>query len=223
MNQSRKHRAGAMKHPALAASGSIKVMDRLVDLVWYLSWVAAFLAAAMFIAVLAGYSMDNLHVRAPLHVSYFENGDNHEWIDFADRPAVVSVTGNALVSVRPPVRSGIWIRFPFVALLMVFLLVGVFYLRGIVKTLMRGDPFDAANGNRIRMIGIIAMLTGPVMGLGMYIQSLTLLRSLRVPGAKLSASLDVHPGWIILGLVFLVIAGVFDAAARIQREQDLTI
>lgn len=38
--------SAAMKHPALAASGSLKTLKRFVDLIWYLSWVAAVLAAA---------------------------------------------------------------------------------------------------------------------------------------------------------------------------------
>jgi hypothetical protein len=43
------------------------------------------------------------------------------------------------------------------------------------------------------------------------------------PGATINVQMNPHPFVMLLGLVILVIAQVFDYGVKLQAEQDLTV
>ncbi|MBW7996622.1 MAG: DUF2975 domain-containing protein [Candidatus Glassbacteria bacterium] len=136
--------------------------------------------------------------------------------------AIQYMSGPAVLRVNEKANN--WTQMAVVPVSFLYLIVA-FMLRKIVRTARDGRPFTFDNVRRVRLIGIIIVLYGPLLSLVYYLVSLGYLEYLKIPGAEVSASFNV--GWTInlplLGLLVLVLAQVFDMGVRLQKDSDLTV
>ena len=207
------------KHETLTKSISLKIVKFFVAAIWYLGCFAAVLVLGLIAIVIAGLTPDNLHMEVPVRIDYVEGGDDHEWIEFENRPAIISVVGKAKVNVRPLGKARAALILNFLALSMVLFLWAVYQLRQIIKSLSRGDPFDSKNPTRLRRIGAVTLVAGPVIGTSQLVQGVMQVGDLNIPGAEIGLHFEPHPELIFVGLIFLVIAQVFDVAAKMQKNR----
>lgn len=106
---------------------------------------------------------------------------------------------------------------------MVLALTIIFFLRRLFQAIASGKPFTKENAINVRCVGYLVAAAGPIWGIFKSVQADYFMRQLDIPGARLDSFLSLHPKMIFLGLVIIAIAHLFELAARIQREQDLTI
>lgn len=115
---------------------------------------------------------------------------------------------------------------PSIILAALFLgvLIWIFHLaRAFMRTVRGGEPFNRNNPQRIRLIGLIVMITGPIMTAVQYIYSYRYIHILDYPGAKIEIEPDIHLLSILFGLVLFMIGHVYDTAVKLKEESDLTI
>ncbi len=99
----------------------------------------------------------------------------------------------------------------------------VFQLRGLVAPMSAGRPFGAGAGRRVRWIGV-AVLVGELVRAGVLLAGGWWAQaSLRVPGVRFRHPLLLQSDVLVLGVVLVLLGGLFDVGARLQQDQDLTI
>ena len=100
---------------------------------------------------------------------------------------------------------------------------GVTLLRRILATTAAGRPFDPVNALRLNVLGWIIILASALTSVLEYLVSRWVLSTVDVVTVPLSPSLQVHVGWIICGLLALVLAGVWRVAVPMAEDQSLTV
>ncbi len=115
--------------------------------------------------------------------------------------------------------------FPNLGLLLglVVVLVVLLMLRRILADVAAGDPFAAANANRMRVIGIILVAMGALGPVVEHFVARSLLRRIPVHGVDLTAPFDLRLDVILIGLLLLVLAAVFGYGSELERERSLTV
>ncbi len=112
--------------------------------------------------------------------------------------------------------------FIYLALFMVV----VVQLRGFFSTAIERRPFVRRNARRIRIIGLAFIVGGAAKvlhSLGFY---LYLRKTFQIEGATLYLGAfknGINLDSILLGVVVLVIAEIFNVGAALQEEQELTV
>lgn len=112
--------------------------------------------------------------------------------------------------------------FIYLALFMIV----VIQLRGFFTTVTEYKPFVRRNARRIRIIGLAFIIGGAVKvlySLGFYFY---LRETFRIEGASLYLEAfknGVNLDSVLLGVVVLVIAEIFNVGAKLQEEQALTV
>lgn len=99
----------------------------------------------------------------------------------------------------------------------------VFLLRRVFRGIASGEPFRRRNSLYLRWTGYLIIMVEVLDRIVNYCISAQVIGDLSIPGAKLSAKFDWDFSGIFIGLVIVAIAHLFELAARIQREQELTI
>ena len=102
-----------------------------------------------------------------------------------------------------------------------------YLLRGLVRSAFAGRPFTFDNVRRLRLIGLCALIYGPLNMLGKWIQLSNAIthHNLQLNSVDLVARLGVDSAGtaIFLGLLIFVLAQVFDIGVRLQTDNDLTV
>jgi len=85
-------------------------------------------------------------------------------------------------------------------------LIVAYLLRKIVRSARDGKSFTFENVRRIRLIGIIIMLTGPLYSMVFYYISLLYIKYIVLPGTVVNAGMNVTTtiNMLLLGLLVLV-------------------
>lgn len=218
-----------MSRFSLSISPSLRLISFVTAAIWYLGLFAALLMIFLTGAVLFGVNPENLHISLPVTIDLVQGGEDHEFIPYEDRPTLTVIEGTAKVNLPPPGR---WPSLGMVAAASSFLalfLWTIHLFRQILKTVKAGDPFNELNPKRIRTIGWIHLIGGPLAGLSFYIQG-WLIRSHfgsfwktieKNYGAEVR--FDLFEEFILLGIILLVVAQIFDFAMKLKREQELTV
>ena len=92
-----------------------------------------------------------------------------------------------------------------------------------IKTVRDGNPFSPENPKRVRLIGFLVTIGGPVIGGLQYLLAGVMIGTLEFPGADVEIESDLYFVTIILGLVIYTIGHVYDVAVKINEDQKLTI
>ncbi len=190
----------------------------VVDIYWYggLLGVLAFTVVMTMSATGIGPLKEQCIVSTMLTLNFNEQATENS-------PVVVqNVYGPAVLRVGEKTNN--WTQMAVIPVYFLYLFVA-FMMRKIVRTARDGKPFTFENVRRVRLIGIIVMLLGPLQSLVHYLVALGYVEHLKIPGAEVSAGITA--GWtmnsLLLGLLILVLAQVFDMGVRLQSDSDLTV
>lgn len=96
-------------------------------------------------------------------------------------------------------------------------------LRKLVRSLKHGRPFIPDNVRRIRALGLLIILDFPVTWFLNYLNNNQYIGKLDIPGAEISMNAVPEINTLLLGLLILVLAQVFDTGVRLQSDNDLTV
>jgi hypothetical protein len=96
-------------------------------------------------------------------------------------------------------------------------------LRRILATTAGGHPFDPVNVRRLNLLGWIIVMASVLTSSLEYLASRWVLSRVDVVTVPLSPSLQIHAGWIVCGLLVLVLAGIWRVAVQMTDEQSLTV
>ena len=96
-------------------------------------------------------------------------------------------------------------------------------LRRILATTAGGRPFDPVNVRRLNALGWIIVAASILFSLVQYLASRWILANIEVVTVPLSPSIRIHEGWIVCGLLVLVLASVWKEAVTMAEEQSLTV
>jgi hypothetical protein len=96
-------------------------------------------------------------------------------------------------------------------------------LRRILAATSRGRPFDAVNPRRLNALGWIILCTAFLSSLFQYLASRWALSRVEVVFPPLSPLVQFNTGWIVCGLLVLVLAAIWKEAVRLAEEQALTV
>lgn len=102
-------------------------------------------------------------------------------------------------------------------------LVVVVLLRRIAATVVAGEPFDPANVERIRAIGVFVMVFEFVRGAAMLGVETAMMATSKVPGFSLRSLGEWNFSVFVLGVVILALAEVFRYGMQLQADADLTV
>lgn len=96
----------------------------------------------------------------------------------------------------------------------------LYLLRAVIGSVRTGDPFTSANTRRLRMIGLIVLIGGP---LGDLITPLITQMVLDPTGIDTPFQLSFSPTLPLVGLGVLVLAEVFRHGVRLREDVEATI
>lgn len=201
---------------------SFKFLKILLDVPWYLGWLASVLVLIITIAIIFGFNPEALQVQIPLEAEFLPESER-AYVPMQDRPMIVEFTGYAKILVDPEDR---WLKSLIVVTLSVMtglMLWGLFQIRKFFNTVKKGEPFHKDNPGRIRWIGYLLLIGEPVAYIFMQIQAKILYFRLDEPTLRINDDLPFRGMMIIIGLIIIVIAQIFDIGVKMKREQDLTI
>lgn len=102
-------------------------------------------------------------------------------------------------------------------------LVIVMLLRRIAATVVAGEPFDHANIDRIRAIGLFVMAFEFARGAALFGIETAVMFSSKVPGFGLRSEGGWNVSVFLLGVVILALAEVFRYGMQLQSDVDLTV
>lgn len=199
---------------------SVKVIWKVVNVLYYLGWVAFGL---LFVVIVMLFATDNnvKYIILPISVSY-ENSDAEplEELNYYNEYPVVGFK-NIKIDIN---NEG---GFDFsILILLCMILAYIWILKQIklfFKTVKENDPFNRENPRRIRLVGFVVMVSGPIMASVQYFIAVKYLYAFDFPGATVEIETDFYPVAIFLGLIIFVIGHIYDLAVKLKEEQDLTI
>jgi hypothetical protein len=99
----------------------------------------------------------------------------------------------------------------------------IFLVRGVVATVITGNPFVPENARRIRLIGMIVIAAGIVGPFAEYVAARAVLARITIEGITLSPPAPFRTDPILAGLLVWVLAAVFERGAALEKEQSLTV
>jgi hypothetical protein len=99
----------------------------------------------------------------------------------------------------------------------------VYLLRGVVKTILKGEPFAEQNSHRIRKMGYMLFVVSIVWQGVQYLAASEILRRLSNVEPALNPGPTFDAGVILVSLLVLLLAQVWSYGLDIERERALTI
>jgi hypothetical protein len=103
------------------------------------------------------------------------------------------------------------------------LVVVLYQLRKIFRSLAEGEPFSLANAARIRLIGLFVIFGELAHSVVVFLFQYYVKSTFSISGLTITPGVHVDLSSVFGGLVLLVIAEVFHLGARLQEDQDLTV
>ena len=192
-------------------------IKRVLDVVWYGCIVGLVIAMGFLIHTILStgslyFTLPVIFQPEPLHyqISAPELGVSNAIIRNAQ--------GSLEISGAPPSSN-----YAKNMLELAVLLVVVYQLRKIFKTLMAANPFVADNATRIRFIGF-AVIIGEILRTVLHcFQTFLVAKYCKAEGLELAFSFDLSLTNIFVGFAILILAEVFRMGTQIKEEQDLTV
>ena len=182
-----------------------------------LMWISAFVLLSLLVLVLCGLRFEGFTFSVPLDVTFIESGGATEGL------RVIDGLGHFGIS-PPPLDYQVTCLFLLKYLGMV--VVGLIVIRQLSRFLASvdgGSPFVRRSARAIGSIGWIVAVSSPMLNLFDWLISSYLVERVQLSGATFGTMLLINPEPIFVGLLIVVIAGIFDYGIRLQEEQDLTI
>ena len=96
-------------------------------------------------------------------------------------------------------------------------------LKAVFRTLREGQPFVAVNASRIRAVAYGVVLIEVARSAITWFENYYVMVNFSAQGLRFSAAPELNVFAIILGLIILAIAEVFDDGSRLHEDHSLTI
>lgn len=202
---------------------AVNIAWMVINILWYLGIVGLALFAIIAVIALAGGT--DVTFEFPLNAT----------TDASSLPYYLDLMhdsdGPKIVRFDKAVLHGSLKDFDFDIRLLIFLILSfgiaaflliVFNLKNFIASVRDGQPFILKNPRRLSIIAYVLILVGPIVGILQYILSGALIPH-KPPAVELGASFDLHLITVVIGLIIMVIASVFEAGVRLQQDRDLTI
>lgn len=108
-----------------------------------------------------------------------------------------------------------------VAVSQAILTVFFYHLILILKSVKEDHPFARENSNRLSVMGILLIAYTIVIRIGEYVMLKQVLGTVNIPNVNLKFSFNT--GGILLGLLIILLAGIFKYGSYLQKEYDTTL
>ncbi len=207
--------------PPPAASAAVRIGHRLVTTLLVLVIGFGVLAVASIAVGLVRGGESLLYgdtITVPLQISPDDMGA---------LPEGLRVSGwlDVTVEVHDPTIEQMLLRSAADLGPIVLVVVGLWLLRGFMRTVAQGDPFGGANVRRLRRLGFVLVAGAPLMSLLDYSLRLSLFNALpEFPSVDLGVAGYTLPGAALLGgLGVFVLAEVFAHGERLRDDVAGTI
>lgn len=200
---------------------SLKVCYWFTNVAYYLSFVSLFFVCAVVVFnFTTGKNIKYMHL--PVTVTY-ENIEGDLPLDQRSSDNYIPVVGyqnlKLDISEFELITHNMWI--PFILILgLIYLL---YQFRLFLRTVRENSPFAPENPKRLKLIGYIVTLAGPIVGILNYMYAKVYIHYIKLPGATIDVENEIYPFAIFLGLMILVVAHVLEIAIKMKIEQDLTV
>ena len=193
---------------------------------WYLIVLGIILTVSFWLALMMGWNptQGKIIIFLPIKVEYKESACTAP-SPAEEKLSPVKIIGHTDVEITDTFNKG---KASFLALLVVlpFLFIALLIVRQLrlfLRSVKEGRSFERENPKRIRLIGYLVILFGIIDSIWGLVWSFKYIHKISLPGASLSVNLDFNLYYILLGLLILLIAQIFDAGVKMQEEHDLTI
>ena len=216
-----------LSRESIARIPSVRFTKWILDVVWY---IGIFFIVFCILGKVVGGVIDvglfsDQTLELPIRVRFNEPPKLIPWEDVAGQTradGMVLLGYNYSIYKMP---GGNWPSSVVVDLFLsaMFVMGATYLLRRIFRAVMDGKPFSKQNSVDFRRVGYIVALWGPIYGTFNFIQGGYYNPWLGLANARVSVELHWYPKLIIVGMVIIVIAHLFELASRIQSENELTI
>ncbi len=211
-----------MSKPVQPSPLSMKTVWLLVNIFWYLGLLTAGLVLVLGVII----NVTDFHINSiliPVTVEFEDGGTRNIGSIGSDGSSVIIAGFRDLIVETDSLEHHYRDAVVMPGLLILGYLLIVFQVRKFIRIVRAGRPFDEENPGRIRTIGFMVAIAGPIYGLTELLFASLYLSQIDIPGATVTAEFGAHPFVIFLGLIIIVIASVFDVGVRLRQEQDMTI
>jgi len=99
----------------------------------------------------------------------------------------------------------------------------LYLLRGVVKSILEGEPFAEENTGRIRKLGYALLVVSILWPFLQYLAASEILRRLPNIDPALNPGPTFDAGVILISLLILLLAHVWSYGLEIERDRELTI
>ena len=210
-----------------------EVLQRFLEGIAALLALAGLLTCVWLLFALPGNLLDgqdpefadrDLRVNVPFAIDLPEDGYSVEAASlYLYDPSVEQTRGRLYFGTR---RA--WYLWAHYLLMLASLAVPMYFvwqLRQLLASIRRGSPFLRPNARRLRNVGLVVVLSDLLGAACRYAVGAAILDRTTVRGLALRPLLDWESllGYLVLGLVILVIAEVFRQGAALAEEQSLTV
>jgi len=192
-------------------------LKQIADIIWILA--IAGIVVIVFVSIIALFGIgDFFSIEVPVSidpeaVNYSVSSEKFnverttleeaECEIYIERPSVLMVAGIGSIALLGAI---------------VVLLV-IYQLRKIFKTLIAEDPFIRENADRIRFMGWVIIIGYIVIESLSFGMSHFLIKQFSAEGLSFQADLDISLETILVGLVLLVLAKVFRVGTHLKEKQ----
>lgn len=94
-------------------------------------------------------------------------------------------------------------------------------LAGILKTVKEDQPFAAENANRLTNMGVVMLISSFLANVIQATVVFVIISTLNIPNIDVNYSLNLT--MLLMGLLLLILAGVFRYGSYLQDEVDSTL
>ncbi|MCX7884188.1 MAG: DUF2975 domain-containing protein [Caloramator sp.] len=91
----------------------------------------------------------------------------------------------------------------------------------ILRSVENDTPFAVENATRLNKIGIILIVSSFVIRIFEFLSANTLINSINLPNVTVNYSVDIT--MLFLGVLLLVLSGIFSYGNYLQKEYDETV
>jgi hypothetical protein len=102
-------------------------------------------------------------------------------------------------------------------------LYGLWLVRRILATTAEGFPFHPSNPRRLNHLGWVIVVTALGATVSQFVFGRWALARIGSPDLPISSTLNLDQGWLICGLLILVLASVWKQAVQMAEDQSLTV
>jgi hypothetical protein len=205
----------------IANAPSVKCVKWVLDVVWYAVLVTFVLIIAFRLSGSAFFFWGP-YIEVDARVRWVEPAGlgEGESLDNLRHPVII---GHNQTTIGVPWRGMTALVLVDSFLRMAMVLAVVYFLRRIFRAIRAGKPFTKTCAKDIRYVGLVIAVSGPIWGVFQVALAVHFSDLLCAHGDWVDFFVSLHPKTVFIGLVIIAIAHLFELAARIQREQDLTI